>query len=436
MKAGCPLCGGACVGAALGPLLDPRVAWLWEQIAAAADRRGDADMAQGTLTIEAATSPEERAASGSLLGERALKAGQRRRLDLSHLTRRLRVRGPHLTPGAVAAHALNRQLAARARAAAQRENAEAELRNLFMQIAQAVPGALPAASDPALVWQALRRGGWLARVLAAAAPSYVVRTAYSIVARLPPPGTRADRRRLATDATGNPHALDEGTLLGSFTLAILVAAGRIQPKRRARAAWAEAGVDSDDVTGGLVAVGILPVGWTLPLGTVATLPPRVLSACKWPDPGASNQWVFVTENPSVASAAADMIFESPAIRLLCTSGTPFAREIAAIARLGTAGWRIAARADFDEAGLNHVAAILKGVADAEPWRMGADDYLASLVAETSDSVRLDVSTLPDADWDPRLSTAMKERGIAGYEEALLPLLLDDLQCGFPARRSR
>jgi len=43
-----------------------------------------------------------------------MRAGARRTVELADLTARLAVRGPDLTPGAVAAHALRRPLATRA----------------------------------------------------------------------------------------------------------------------------------------------------------------------------------------------------------------------------------------------------------------------------------------------------------------------------------
>jgi uncharacterized protein (TIGR02679 family) len=251
----------------------------------------------------------------------------------------------------------------------------------------------------------------------------------AVVAALPSGDARSDRRRLAADVTGNPHALDHGSALGSLVIALLVAAGRIEPRQRPRAAWASVGVDCDDVVGGLVAVGILPVGWSVPPGATVTLPPRVLNTCEWPRPDAAGSWVFVTENPSIASAAADLAASGWGIRLLCTSGTPSAGEIAALGRLTLPGWRLAVRADFDASGLGHVAAILKAVPNAVPWRMGARDYVESLRGAIQEEGALE--RILDAPWDPQLSVIMRERGIAAYEESLLPLLLEDLQRGTP-----
>jgi len=211
-------------------------------------------------------------------------------------------------------------------------------------------------------------------------------------------------------------------------MALLIAAERIKPRQRPRDAWAALGVDCDDLVGGLIALGIVPADWMLPRGTPVTLPPRVLNMCQWPKP-TSPSWVFVTENPSIVSAAADLAALRDGIRLLCTSGTPSAIEIAAIARLVHQGWNVAVRADFDSAGLGHVAAILKAAPSATPWRMGVADYIESLQCAIADGTVLE--PMPDTAWDPQLSVYMRARGVAGYEESLLPLLLQDLQSGIP-----
>lgn len=233
---------------------------------------------------------------------------------------------------------------------------------------------------------------------------------------------------------GNPHALDHGSPLAVLTVAILVAAGRIVSSKRPRDAWAAVGVDYDDVVGGLIAVGILPMGWSVPHGATVTLPPRVLNSCEWPRPETPDAWVFVTENPSVTAAASDLAIDVPTVRLLCTSGTPAASEVAAIARLTLSGWRIAVRADFDSAGLDHVATILTAVPGASPWRMGVADYVESLQKATQEEIRL--QRISDAAWDPELSSVMREKGLAAYEEALLPLLLEDIAAGRPVATIR
>src|SRR5262249_32375052 len=146
------------------------------------------------------------------------------------------------------------------------------------------------------MWKRLRSSGWLARLATSPDPYSLVARAVEVLAALPEPGTRCDRRTLvATD----PHALDDGKPLPGLVFA-LTRATRLRPG----AAWNSLGVDCDDLTGGLLALGIHPVGWSLPSATVVTVPPYELARCNWPPPSEPDRWVFVTENPSVVKAAA------------------------------------------------------------------------------------------------------------------------------------
>lgn len=412
----CPWCDGDCTGIDLTPVLGPHVEWLWRQLAEVADRKGDVDLVTGTATVQAPADPTERAAALGLLGGRTPAPGRPVRVNLAGLAARIRVHHPDLTPGIVAAHAVARRLGERVRGNAQRRDAVDRLHRYTVEAFAAVPSA----PDLEVVWPLLRRTGWVARLLASDCPERVVDQAAAVVAALPAPGSRRDRRRLADEVTRFPHALDEGLLPG-LVLAILVAGSTIPAGLTPRAAWSAAGVDCDDLTGGLLALGIQPAGWVVPAGAVLTIPPRELARCAWPAPVRVDPTVYVTENPSVLGAAASL----PGARLLCTAGTPSGREVDAIARLSARGWRIAARADFDEAGLAHVAAILRAVPDARPWRMGADDYLAS-IAGTPPADRTRLRGVPETPWDPALHYAMTRHGVAAYEETLIDLLLGDL----------
>lgn len=203
-------------------------------------------------------------------------------------------------------------------------------------------------------------------------------------------------------------------------MALMAAIGRVGPGARLREAWESAGVAYDDITGGLTILGLAPEGWSVPPDSPLTLPPRVLAGCTWPcsDGGA----VFVTENPSVLSAATEL----PGARIVCTSGTPSRIEVTALGRLAAAGWNLHVRADFDDAGITHTSAILAEAPTARPWRMSSSDYLGALDAGGSAS-RLRLDRLGVTPWDPGLASVMAARGVAVYEEALLDLLLDDLR---------
>ena len=429
----CPWCPGGCTGIDLTPVLSEHLDWFWTQLADTGDRRGDLHLVTGTATVRAPANATERAAALGLLGGRTPAGGQAVRIDLTDLTARIRIHDPGLTPGMVAAHATQRRLGQRVRDNAERRDALERLSGHALDVFAALPDAAPVRPDMRSVWPLLRRAGWVTRLHTSGYGERLINQAAAVIAALPPPGQRQDRRRLADAVARFPHALDEGLLPG-LVLAILVGADAIPVGVPNRTAWAAVGVDCDDLTGGLLALGIHPAGWILPAGTAVTIPPRELARCSWPPPPRTDACVYVTENPSVVSAAADLAATLPTarstVRLLCTVGTPSGREIDAIARLAASGWQVAVRADFDEAGLQHVDAILRTVPTARPWRMGVADYLTSLAGTSPDDHgRLRSRTVPTTPWDPALQQAMNERGVAAYEETLIEILLDDLQLG-------
>lgn len=417
----CQVCGDACTGADLAPLLTPDLAWLWSALAAAGDRRGDERLTDGpAVTVLVPSSAAGRAAAAGLLGGRPLAPAQRRRIDLAQLTAALATRGPYLTPGAVSAHATGRRLAVKARAAADRADAAEAVRVQLETGVAELPGHVRERVDPPHMFDRLRSAGWLARILAAPDPAALLTFALAVMARLPLPDERIDRRILVS---GDPHALDEG-VLPALVLALTGAAGTAT-----RSGWSALGVDCDDLLGGLITTGLVPKGWRVPAGATVTLPPRELANIAWEPPPQLGNWAFVTENPSVLAAATALLTPDLRVtpRVLCTAGTPSPVECQAIAALANAGWRIAARADFDAAGLAHVRAILAAAPDATLWRMGVRDYLTT---DPRGDLALCLAD-DDAPWDDQLVPAMRSRRAHVYEEDLMSALLADIAVGIP-----
>jgi uncharacterized protein (TIGR02679 family) len=416
----CTLCDDACADADLRPLLHAQLGWLWTQIADAADRRGDPHMSTGTLDVTPPEDAAARAAALGLIADRPLTS-RRKRVDLEALTAHLRRRGPALTPGAVAAHARGGPLAQRSKTLAEKQKRESGLRPLIHALTR--HAVLHGRVTPDQLWEGLRRTGWLARLHVHPDSTALVQTTGRVLAALPTDGGRVDRRRLAETATGNPHALDEATALAGLVLAALTSAGVISAGTRTRAAWAAVAVDLDDLTGGLLTLGLRPTGWSLPHDAIITLPPRALRDVQWAAAPPSGGTVFITENPSVIAAAADRAHTAPTF-VVCTSGTPAASEIDALSRLTAAGWAVKVRADFDVAGVDHVRALLDGIPGAEPWRMSAAEY-----EQHAQEGRATVSLLgPVAatPWDARLQDVMHQHGVAIFEESMLSDLLEDL----------
>ncbi|MER5887803.1 DUF2399 domain-containing protein [Streptomyces sp. NPDC001941] len=381
-------------------------------------------MDSGKISVTAPHASAERAAVLGLLGPRPLLAGQTRRIDLNQLTRALEHRGPHLTPGAVAAHALGTPLAQKAAEDARSAARLESLRRLRSRLSRALPPGVPLKPRED-GWEQLYRRGSIARLLHDQDPEFLLRAVYNVLGRLPT-SARVDRRRLAHDATGNPHALDAGSEIASLVLAEAACAFPRHASSTGRGAWEQLGVELDSLAGGLLAVGLHPRGWHVPPGQPCALVPWVLNRAAWPSPADSeDRWVFVTENPSVTTAA--LVSPPGTMRLLCTVGTPSSVTLQALARIATAGWRVAVRADFDAAGLAVVRAVLSAVPDARVWRMAAASYTASLHPAPFRPDALDFDKLGDTPWDPTLVPAMQRAGRPAYEEALIDDLLADLK---------
>jgi hypothetical protein len=61
--------------------------------------------------------------------------------------------------------------------------------------------------------------------------------------------------------------------------------------------------------------------------------------------------------------------------------------------------------------------------------MDVAHYRKSLRSTNDEQVPLDA--LPETLWDTSLLAMMLQEGVAAYEEALLPALLEDLSIGYP-----
>jgi uncharacterized protein (TIGR02679 family) len=417
----CELCPGVCAGTNLTPLLASELSWLWAAVAQTADRRGDAHMTSGVVTVIAPTDAAARSAATGLIGGRTLRAGQRVRVDLAELTQSLSGVGRGLTPGAVAAHVVGSRLAVKAREREDRDIATAAIVQQLRVGFSCLPTHL--SIEPDQVIDRMSRTGWIARIRNNPDPESLVAAVLAVLSRLPEPGARTDRRTLVP---GDPHALDSG-ILPSLVLALMGVSGQ-----RSREAWSEVGVDIDDLVGGLIVTGVAPAGWAVPHGATMTLPPKELADVKWAPPTSPEGWVFVTENPSVLSAAVQAFREQSADsarvpRVVCTVGTPSQVECAAVAALAEIGWQVAVRADFDIAGLTHVRALLAATPTARPWRMSAADYLGT-VGDGAPLIEIPADAAP---WDTGLVAAMNKSGVPVFEEDLLAVLLDDMRKGLP-----
>ncbi|MFE9597208.1 TIGR02679 family protein [Streptomyces hokutonensis] len=129
--------------------------------------------------------------------------------------------------------------------------------------------------------------------------------------------------------------------------------------------------------------------------------------------------VYVCENPAVLRrAAGELGTGSPP--LICAEGRP-STAFHRLARLiVNGGGRLLYHGDFDWPGIDMTNQLIARYG-AEPWRMGAEDYLDGLRTD-EDHVAL-AGKARSTSWDPSLSTAMQEHQRAVYEEGVADALL-------------
>ncbi|WP_052091302.1 TIGR02679 family protein [Modestobacter caceresii] len=237
---------------------------------------------------------------------------------------------------------------------------------------------------------------------------------------------------LAAVVAGDAHALDAGRRAGLIALRGLAAARSELPPTTAderSRLWGRTGIRTDDVSGTVLVLGWRPPGTTrwagmmrerADLGLPTHLTLRELRAAGGPS-AAPGDIVHVCENPQVVQAAADRAGSRPVV---CLQGNPSAAGVLLVERLVRDGAQVRYHGDFDWPGLAIAGRVL--ARGATPWRLGTEDYLASLPAGSG--VPLSGAEVPTP-WDPDLRIAMREHGRAVHEEASIDLLIADLDTG-------
>jgi uncharacterized protein (TIGR02679 family) len=369
-----------------------------------------------------APSPEERTAIERLFGR--LTRGEALHVDLDALAALLRAAGL----GPDLATALLELEGPVADLRAQRRVSEASWRAVFEEARSRLgPGSrwLP--------WIDNLEATGLLRRLAAGAPTRgaaLIRSAGAVLDRLPAPASPL--AELAAAAVGDSHALDAGAAVGTVVLRALArlvgAQGPSDPEER-RAMWASHGVLVDELSAPVLVLNLpasasggtdraLALAWEL--GEPTRLSTRQLLR----DPPAiapaliPERTVFVCENPSIVAAAADRLGRR-CRPLLCTEGQPKTALRMLIGQLKASGLRLAYHGDFDWAGIQ-IGNLMMSRFEARPWCFGTADYLAA-----ADGAALTGNGVVPA-WDPRLAEAMRTRGRAVHEEAVLAQLLGAL----------
>jgi uncharacterized protein (TIGR02679 family) len=396
----------------------PELAWLVQR----ARRRLSQGQAGGSVTLPRATAGQ-RDAIERLLGRRAARGGSVS-VPLEDLEALLRDAGICDTL-AEAVEALTGPLVD---ARAQRQQTDAAWAEVF------------AAVDPdrSRSWLADLRATGVLRRLSRNDPAIaggLLRQALEVERRLPARGRPL--AELAAAVTGDSHALDPGTPLGTICVRIAAAQGGAAAWDSAEAwrdAWTNAGVLCDELSAPVLTLNLAGAGQTLTdralrLHAAAGEPYRLTTRQLLREPpvfasAGAGQPVHVCENPTVVAAAANRLGAECA-PLVCVEGQPRTAARLLLGLLTAAGVPLAYHGDFDWAGIQ-IGNIIMRRHGAVPWRFSSADYRA---ARGGRSLRGEpVAAL----WDPDLQATMLEAGRTVHEEEVLDLLLIDL-AGRPGR---
>lgn len=390
---------------------------VWQRIAEALERRGLA--ATGAVTV-VDLSRSERHTVGGLLGRPVLT--DRCRIDLAQLDRRLRERAP-VGGGLVKAtqSMVGRALVDRPGVRSIRERRLGEPASVAWAWLEENEGDVPAwAAD----WMAgLRRDGVLARLRD---PVGDVVQALEVLDAVGDGGRTWSRTDLAATVTGSSHSLDDGEQVAGLVLrALALRTGESLPTDTfaRRSLWERAGVVADGVSSTCLTVGLRVVdagdrerAWNeaAERGDPVHLTPWDLARSELV---VSSRTVLVCENPRVLEAVAERC--AGGVAVVCTNGRPALVTLEVLRRCVGTGAALRYHGDFDWAGVAIANQVIEAVG-ASPWRMDADDYLgapAGLPLTGSDV---------EPSWSTELGPAMRRRGTAVHEEAVLTALLDEL----------
>lgn len=236
---------------------------------------------------------------------------------------------------------------------------------------------------------------------------------------------------LATQLTGDSHALDRGLPLTRLCLAALASTNEPETSRPSpRLLWEQAGVVMDELSAPVLVLNLradpsMLIGRMLnPLaerGEPCHLSVRLLRAA---GPAVfeplRGQTVYACENPSIVAATAQRL--GPRARpLICTAGQPASAAQILFTFLQTLQCRILYHGDVDPSGIR-IANLMIARFDAAPWRMNATDYLRA----TPDGPAF-AACAPAATWDPNLAPAMNASRRSLLEESVVDALLGDLR---------
>lgn len=407
-------------------------AWIIERIRARLERGAGV---AGDVTLRA-PSVAQRTAVARMFGH-ATSKGQTLAVDLGELDALLRHAA--ICDGIVEAIPILVGTVVNRRDA--RGSIEAVWDGVFEDAAQIVAGRSPLDQ-----WLVELRATGLLRRLASGDPARaraLIDQAVALAVRLPADGVSL--AELAAVVAGDSHALDAGAPLGTIAirLAQLIVQcdavhGRgngnhsvtVRKAAKARDVWAAAGVLCDELSVPALVLNVTAsdsthTGRAMAAHAEAGEPYRLSVRQLLRNPPdfhpIRESVVFVCENPSVVSAAANRLGAASA-PLVCVEGQPRTAASLLLARLAAAGAQLKYHGDFDWGGVR-IGNVVIGDLGARAWRFSAADYEA-----TTGGRKLSGRPI-EARWDSALSNIMSAAGRAVHEEQVMDGLLSDLSEG-------
>lgn len=249
-----------------------------------------------------------------------------------------------------------------------------------------------------------------------------------VIGRLPARGRPL--AHLAAAELGDAHALDAGRPAATLVLRTFGLEESVIEGERARDQWARLGITVNELAAPVLCLNLPATGSAL----AATLA-RAAAAAGDPvhltlrtllrDPPAwdvSGRRVYVCENPSILSIAADYLGVNCA-PLICTNGMPAAAQQTLLRQLFACGANLAYHGDFDWPGIRIGNFVMREF-KASPWRFSAGDYDAACKGSTG---VLAEDEQVEALWDLSLGAQMSRQRKAIHEEAVGEILVGDLR---------
>lgn len=134
--------------------------------------------------------------------------------------------------------------------------------------------------------------------------------------------------------------------------------------------------------------------------------------------------VYIVENSGIFSALLDAV---PNVPLICTHGQFKLAALQLMDLLAKAGYTLYYSGDFDPEGLSMAVRFKERYGEqARFWRMSVLDYEASTPVVGLGERIGKLATLLDSDLQ-KVAHAMNKTALAGYQEGILPLLINDLK---------